>query len=45
MVAVLAEGGFITNDADAALLKQDKFLDAVAQGYAQAILKWFQATR
>jgi N-acetylmuramoyl-L-alanine amidase len=45
MVGVLVEGGFVTNDADAALIRQEKFLDAVARGYAQAILQWFQASR
>jgi N-acetylmuramoyl-L-alanine amidase len=45
MVGVLVEGGFVTNDEDAALIKQEKFLDTVARGYAQAILQWFQANR
>ena len=43
MVGALAEGAFLTNDQDASYLKQDKFLDALAQGYAQAIQQWFQS--
>ncbi len=43
MVGALAEGAFLTNDSDASMLKQDKFLDAMAAGYAQAIQQWFQS--
>jgi N-acetylmuramoyl-L-alanine amidase len=43
MVGALAEGAFLTNDGDAAMLRQDKFLDAMAAGYAQAIQQWFQS--
>ncbi len=43
MVGALAEGAFLTNDQDASMVKQDKFLDAVAAGYAQAIQQWFQS--
>jgi len=43
MVGALAEGAFLTNDQDAGYLRQDKFLDALAQGYAQAIQQWFQS--
>jgi N-acetylmuramoyl-L-alanine amidase/LysM repeat protein len=43
MTGALVEGAFLTNDQDASYLKQDKFLDALAQGYAQAIQQWFQS--
>ncbi len=43
MVGALAEGAFLTNDHDAAMLQQDKFLDAAASGYARAIQQWFQS--
>ncbi len=43
MVGALAEGAFLTNDQDASYLRQDKFIDALAQGYAQAIQQWFQS--
>ncbi|MGE5618472.1 MAG: N-acetylmuramoyl-L-alanine amidase [Sphingomonadaceae bacterium] len=42
MVGALVEGAFLTNDGDANMLKQEKFLDALAAGYAQAIQQWFQ---
>ncbi|MCL4531851.1 MAG: N-acetylmuramoyl-L-alanine amidase, partial [Actinobacteria bacterium] len=44
MVGALAEGAFVTNAHDAAFLAQDKFLDAVAQGYANAIVQWLGST-
>ncbi len=43
MVGALAEGAFLTNDQDAAMLKQEKFLDTLAAAYAQAIQQWFQS--
>ncbi|MHB0871719.1 MAG: N-acetylmuramoyl-L-alanine amidase [Chloroflexota bacterium] len=42
MVGALGEGAFLTNDGDANMAKQEKFLDALAAGYAQAIQQWFQ---
>ena len=42
MVGALAEGAFLTNPDDAALLTQDKFLDALALAYAKAIEQYFQ---
>lgn len=43
MVGVLAEGAFLTNKEDAEMLRQEKFLDALALGYAKAIQQWFQS--
>ena len=43
MVGALAEAAFLTNDQDASMLRQEKFLDAIAAGYAQAIQQWFQS--
>lgn len=43
MVGALTEGAFVTNEGDGAMLKQDKFLDALAVGYAQAIQQWLQS--
>lgn len=40
MVGALAEGGFLTNDQEANYLRQEKFQDALAQGYAQAIIQY-----
>lgn len=40
MVGALGEAAFLTNDQDAGFMKQEKFLDAVAQGYAQAIIQY-----
>ena len=40
MHAVLTENGFITNAEDAALLKQDVFLEDIAQAHADAILEF-----
>lgn len=45
MVGALAEGAFVTNAHDAAVLAQDRFLNAVAQGYANAVIRWFRSVR
>ncbi len=42
MVGALIEGLFLTNTHDADMAKQEKFVDAVAWGYAQAIQQYFQ---
>ncbi|MCL2814488.1 MAG: N-acetylmuramoyl-L-alanine amidase [Oscillospiraceae bacterium] len=39
--AVLIENGFHTNDADRAKLSDDKFLDKLAQAYADAVISYF----
>jgi len=41
MVGALVEGAFLTNDDDAAMLRQEKFQDALATAYAQAIQQYF----
>lgn len=43
MVGALVEGCFLTNEGDAGMAKQEKFLDALAAGYAQAIQQYFQS--
>ena len=43
MVGALVEGAFLTNDQDAEMLKQERFLDALARGYAQAVQQYFQS--
>ncbi|HEX2924021.1 MAG TPA: N-acetylmuramoyl-L-alanine amidase [Chloroflexota bacterium] len=43
MVGALGEGAFFTNEAEANVVRQDKFQDALAAGYAQAIQQWFQS--
>jgi N-acetylmuramoyl-L-alanine amidase/LysM repeat protein len=42
MPGALVEGAFLTNADDAALIKQERFLDALAMGYARAIEQYFQ---
>lgn len=44
-IAILTENLFITNSADAALLKRDDFIDAVAEGHVQGLVKYFGLTR
>lgn len=39
--AILTENGFISNAVDANKLKQDKFLDAIAQGHVNGFVKAF----
>ena len=41
MNAILTENGFINNPADAALLKQDAFLDKVAQGHVNGLVAFY----
>lgn len=41
MRAILCENLFITNPTDAALMKQDSFLDKLAQGYVNGLEKFF----
>lgn len=41
MPALLTEYGFIDNASDAALLKQDKFLNGLAQGQVDGLVKAF----
>jgi N-acetylmuramoyl-L-alanine amidase len=42
MVGALVEGAFLSNKGDAEMVKEERFLDAVAAGYAQAIQQYFQ---
>jgi N-acetylmuramoyl-L-alanine amidase/LysM repeat protein len=42
MPGALVEGAFLTNVDDAALIKQEGFLDALALGYARGIEQYFQ---
>ena len=41
MAAILTENGFIDNANDAQLLKQSTFLDKVAQGHVNGLVKIF----
>jgi N-acetylmuramoyl-L-alanine amidase len=41
MPAALGESLFLTNEADAAMLAQDRIQDAIAQGYHDAIVQYF----
>ncbi len=43
MPAIIGEGLFVTNDADAAILRSDAGRQAIARGYFQAIRAYFQA--
>ena len=43
MVGVLGEGAFLTNLEDAEWVKQEKFLDALAAGYARAVDQYMQS--
>ena len=43
MPAIIGEALFVTNDADAAVLRSDKGRQAIALGYFQAIRAYFQA--
>ena len=45
MIALLGENMFVSNAADAALLKNDSFLDAIAQGYTTGLEKFFGLER
>jgi N-acetylmuramoyl-L-alanine amidase len=42
MPAALGESLFMTNDADAAMLAQDRTQQAIAQGYYNAIIQYFE---
>jgi N-acetylmuramoyl-L-alanine amidase len=42
MPAVIAEALYLTNAEDANALRQDKILDALARGYAEAVKQYFQ---
>jgi len=44
MPGILGEALFVTNDAEAALLNQDAARQAIARGYYQAIVAYFQPT-
>ncbi|MGP4073046.1 N-acetylmuramoyl-L-alanine amidase family protein [Piscibacillus sp. B03] len=41
MSAMLSENGFIDNAQDAALLKQDSFLDSIAEGHVNGLVRIF----
>jgi N-acetylmuramoyl-L-alanine amidase len=41
MPAIIGEGLFLTNDADANALRSDKVVEAIAQGYAAGIKAYF----
>lgn len=41
MPAILTENGFIDNSGDAAKLKQDSFIDDVARGHVNGLVKAF----
>lgn len=41
MPAILTENGFINNPSDAARLKQDSFLDQIAQGHVNGLVKTY----
>jgi N-acetylmuramoyl-L-alanine amidase len=43
MPGALGESLFLTNDGDAAMLRQERTLDAIAQGYRNAIVAYVQA--
>lgn len=45
MIAVLGENLFVSNSSDAALLKQDAFLEKVAQGYVTGLEKFYGLER
>lgn len=45
MKAILGENLFVSNASDAALLKKDSFLDALAQGYVNGLEKFFGLER
>ena len=44
MPAVLTENGFLTNPEDARLLKDDRFLRAVAEAHARGVAEAFKLT-
>jgi N-acetylmuramoyl-L-alanine amidase len=41
MPAIIGEGLFLTNEDDANALRQDRVLEALARGYAEAIKQYF----
>lgn len=41
MPSILTECGFIDNASDAALLKQDEFINGLAQGHVNGLVKSF----